>query len=594
MKLARIMLALLLTTVMSIVAVQAQATNGITVDRLNVRTGPGTTNPEITQINARTRVLIEARNDVGNWIIISTPDGNIRGWVASRFVDFDEGVNLGLLPVQSGQVNAPASSGGGNGGGNNIANIPGGGNNGSGTTISTLNVRSGPGTNNGVITQIPSLQRVIIESRNQQGNWVVIRSTDGAIRGWVAARFINFADGVSVTNIPVVGTNANVVNNDPAPQEQSPGGSTVGVVPEGSGGNVNGTIRTNLNVRGGPGTNANILTQINGGVNVIIEGRNQGGDWLVIRTSDNAIRGWVAARYVAVGGVDIGALPVTDLSVTQAPTVDLPEGGVTGGDAHGRLMNTPLLHNMNTGTVRAIYQRGRRFGNNANVFIKVGDSVTATQPFMTGFGTGQYALGGYGNLQNAINWFSESPRDGVANSFVASSQAAQSGFIAAAVRDGLWTNVNLCGEVTPLRCEYELNKPAVAVVMFGPQDVRVYDAGTFYYHMNGIITELKDWGVIPILTTFHTSPNYFAGEGIVFNGIILDLANQHGVPMINLYRATQTMPDYGIQLNDPVHLTQGPANTWYAFGGAENQYGVTTRNLMTLQALEAIRQNVLR
>ena len=76
-----------------------EATNGMTIDILNVRAGPGVDYTAFTQIGARVPVMIEGRNSFGNWILIHTPDNAIRGWVASRYVAVDEGVELGELPV---------------------------------------------------------------------------------------------------------------------------------------------------------------------------------------------------------------------------------------------------------------------------------------------------------------------------------------------------------------------------------------------------------------------------------------------------------------------------------------------------------------
>ena len=48
--------------------------------------------------------------------------------------------------------------------------------------------------------------------------------------------------------------------------------------------------------------------------------------------------------------------------------------------------------------IREIYRRGQQQGNRADVFSKVGDSITATAMFLTPFGDGNYDLGEYEDL----------------------------------------------------------------------------------------------------------------------------------------------------------------------------------------------------
>jgi hypothetical protein len=95
-----------------------------------------------------------------------------------------------------------------------------------------------------------------------------------------------------------------------------------------------------------------------------------------------------------------------------------------------------------------------------------------------------------------------------------------------------------------------------------------------------------------VLTTFPMAPDHMYYEkSLQFNMVILDLARSNGIPLINLWRAARSLPDNGLG-PDRYHLSQGP--TYYTFTGEENLYGLTLRNLMTLQALDELRRNVLR
>ena len=77
---ALLLLGLLLMTLSIVVSAQ----DGMTVDTLRVRSGPGTDNPILARIPPRSDVMIEGRNDTGNWILVHTSDGGVRGWVPGR------------------------------------------------------------------------------------------------------------------------------------------------------------------------------------------------------------------------------------------------------------------------------------------------------------------------------------------------------------------------------------------------------------------------------------------------------------------------------------------------------------------------------
>jgi hypothetical protein len=272
---------------------------------------------------------------------------------------------------------------------------------------------------------------------------------------------------------------------------------------------------------------------------------------------------------------------------------------------HQRLLNTPVLHNATSGTVYTIFRRGRALGNNPRVFMKVGDSLTALQPFFLGFGWGTYDLGGYGYLQATIDYFSVPLNSGDPNSFTRFGFAAGEGFQSSSALDPTWTNPAVCTvHREPLLCEITVNRPAVALVLFGPIDVQFSTADNFRANMTNITQQLIDRGVIPVLSTF-PSANWFKWEeSLVYNNVILDVAQQFDVPLINLWAATQRLPRQGIH-DDGFHLT-----TWrteslsgmmasdetspYRFTGEEELYGVTLRNLLNLQMLDSLRRNVLR
>ncbi|HSH02950.1 MAG TPA: SH3 domain-containing protein [Anaerolineae bacterium] len=87
--------------------------------------------------------------------------------------------------------------------------------------ISSANVRSGPGTNFGVVTIVAQDEELPILGRNNNGSWLNVALADGQ-RVWVAASVVTVA--VDVENIGIAGT-------VPAPSGSSNSGG--GQVPTG-------------------------------------------------------------------------------------------------------------------------------------------------------------------------------------------------------------------------------------------------------------------------------------------------------------------------------------------------------------------------
>lgn len=356
-------------------------------------------------------------------------------------------------------------------------------------------------------------------------------------------------------------------------------------------------VAWSLNVRSAPVVDdTNIIGQLQSQTFVVIEGRTEANDWLYIRTEDSTLAGWASSRFIEYDATQLASVPVgTEFTPVAQPTAGgssapAAPSGIPNGDL-ALIMETPLFHNMTTDTVYSIFARGKRLGNKPNVFMKVGDSVTAVQPFMVGFGALDYNLGQYGYLQPTIDFFSVSPGRNIPNSFVHNGVAATVGFVSGAVFDRTWSP-EYCGKLVPLHCEYDILRPSVAIVLLGGQDVRLFDAGFYQMHMRQIVKDLKSFGVIPILNTFPVHNSFRYEQTIQFNTILIKIANEEKVPLINLYRALQPLPEQGtVGVNDPVHLSQG--GTFFVFNGEENTYGVTLRNLITLQALDLLRTEVL-
>ena len=291
----------------------------------------------------------------------------------------------------------------------------------------------------------------------------------------------------------------------------------------------------------------------------------------------------------------IGIVSSQDVTATPIPEADIAS-------AAQRLNETPVFLNFTTETVKEIYARGHTLGNRPQVFTKIGDSDTTQGGFLRPIGMGPYPgfycdLGEYSDLQNTINYYSSvSPLEGFKNPFDADSITAHKGFSTSSLLDYMWAESELCvfGEL-PTECEYRVVQPASAIIMLGLMDIQYFTVADYKANMAQIIEKSSAMGVIPILTTFvvmreRTTDKLDWGTSILFNNALLDLADEYHIPLINLWREAQALPDSGIGL-DETHLAY-PVGHFCDFTGPQDEYGGTLRNLLTLQALDILRREV--
>ncbi|MCS6836130.1 MAG: SH3 domain-containing protein [Anaerolineae bacterium] len=342
---------------------------------------------------------------------------------------------------------------------------------------------------------------------------------------------------------------------------------------------VPGRVLDTVNVRAEPGRQGQVLGRIAVNSSVTVEWRNQRGNWVIV--TDGNLRGWVASRYVQWSAdVPLANLPVSNESIGASSVV-----------AEGNPSAAPLSasdsHSVGRG-VRAIYANGLARGNNPRVFIKVGDSITAAQHFLKAFESGQYQLGpGMESLAQTIEYFR--------GSFGRDSIAAQSGFTIGALQDPMWAPSDVCQpNEWPLVCELRLSKPAFAIIMIGSLDVRFFSADAYEYLLRTSLEAIIKNGTVPILTTFPNADWYFGPESARFNDIIRRVARSYQVPLVDLRSAAASLPNGGVK-EDGFHLTEPSEGELRSnFNGGQTFYGLTLRELMTLQTLDALRRQLAR
>jgi hypothetical protein len=236
--------------------------------------------------------------------------------------------------------------------------------------------------------------------------------------------------------------------------------------------------------------------------------------------------------------------------------------------------------------IRAIYLSGQAMGNRADVFSKVGDSITVSRYFLAPVGEGVYDLREYGHLQSIVAYFSRTAaRSG--NSFVNVSLAAGEGWAAWGALDAALAGGPPCLPLeAPLACEYRVVRPAFAVIMFGTNDVGYRTPAQFRADLTRVVEISTAAGVVPILSTFPPRPELLSRTA-TFNLIVAEVGQRHDLPVIDLYDVLVSTPAYGLAW-DQLHLSSPGYETAADFHPENLGYGYVVRNLLTLQALDAV------
>lgn len=446
------------------------------------------------------------------------------------------------------------------------------------TTAYKLNMRAGPGTSYATLATLPGGTALILEARNADASWVLGHTLDGAQRGWLASLYLSFSPGVSAMRLPfseeIVGGAA------PPPAESAP------EAPAAGGGTA--ATRYQMNVRSGPGTQHSALGQLPAGTPLVLEARNADSSWVLAHTPDGSVRGWLASLYLAFSGVSAASLPVSTELLTPAPgaapaagisPAGIPMGGYDPARVTGINLAAYPVVGRATGHARQIFLAGRAMGNNPNVVAKVGDCSSEHWYFLNSFSWGEYNLGSHANLQAVVNHFGAS--------LAYDSEATHNGFNANAVLSPTWANPAVCqaGE-SPLECEFRLHKPSVAVIMFGTSDLLVMTPGEFDFYMREIVDETIEAGVIPILSTFPGNLGFW-DRTILYNQIVVRIALDYDIPLINLWLALEALPNHGLE-PDGFHLGEPPYGTACMLTDPYLSTGYTMRNLVTMQTLDAV------
>jgi hypothetical protein len=205
---------------------------------------------------------------------------------------------------------------------------------------------------------------------------------------------------------------------------------------------------------------------------------------------------------------------------------------------------------------------------NLNAFTVAGDCNSVPEAYAGRLAMGLFDAGSVPQLAPTIERFGPS--------FAHNSVAAFAGFNSASVLDPQWANPQVCqpGE-GPLDCEVRRSRASIAFVALGTGDQFTWK--DFEKNYRAVIERLLTSKVLPVLVTKADdleSQQGGAPAGFI-NDVVRKLGKEYSVPVIDLWAATRSLPDYGMRWegNENFHMTAA---------------GSDLRILLTLHTLAAV------
>jgi hypothetical protein len=231
----------------------------------------------------------------------------------------------------------------------------------------------------------------------------------------------------------------------------------------------------------------------------------------------------------------------------------------------------------------------RNPGSARDLFMKVGDSISASHAFLHCFAGSSVDLDAHGALQPTLDLYRGTTILGT-TSFDRESHVVEGG------RTASWA---MSGTPSPLSQEMDALEPAVGVVMFGTNDIGWYGSDHlttldwYHGHMFGLVDAMLARGILPILSTIPPRDDDADHDAWVptFNATIRAFAQGRQIPLVDFHRELMLLSDHGLSA-DGVHPTASGSGACVLTADGLD-YGYNLRNLITLEALDRVQRAVL-
>ncbi len=227
-----------------------------------------------------------------------------------------------------------------------------------------------------------------------------------------------------------------------------------------------------------------------------------------------------------------------EMTDTIAQDENTPESSPTPAPTLSDWREAPITPEEINARVLDIYAEGQRQGRDPDAFSVIGDCQSIPYVFMGPYGRGELEPdAAESHLWNAINYFGLS--------FDRWAVTARGGFTAASILNSLQADPEECkpGE-TPLTCEFRVNNPAYVLITLEtwlePETIDRYEI-----YLRKILDTVIERGAVPILLTKADSSELRDGTHVI-NPVVVRLAYEYQLPLVNFWRAAQYLDNYGI------------------------------------------------
>jgi hypothetical protein len=178
-----------------------------------------------------------------------------------------------------------------------------------------------------------------------------------------------------------------------------------------------------------------------------------------------------------------------------------------------------------------------------HIFSKVGDCQMTSGTFLGGFVNGKYPIPeGY---EDTVKWFSVSMES--------ESITAANGLGINSVLNPIFgraAGYTQCGRnETPLDCELRTQRPAIVLVAMGT-NWKPNGEISFEKHLRIVVESILDTGALPILST---KADNIEGDWKL-NQAIAQVAYDYDLPLVNVWRSVQDLPNHGLQSPKNIYL----------------------------------------
>lgn len=136
----------------------------VTASSLNVRAGASAADPTVDGSPLREGTIVRGIADLGGWKQIVAEGSGTTGWVSAKYLE------PVAAPAQP-QTPAPGAP---------LFTV----------TASSLNVRSGPGTENAIVAGGPLSEGTVVQGLEDQDGWKKIIVQGSGVTGWVSAKYL--------------------------------------------------------------------------------------------------------------------------------------------------------------------------------------------------------------------------------------------------------------------------------------------------------------------------------------------------------------------------------------------------------------------